>query len=62
MSGENEHPIWFTKREMLAVARWLGYSHDYASEELEEIKDLDQNEIALKFHLKYSEFEEHDHK
>ncbi|GBE56229.1 hypothetical protein BMS3Bbin16_00428 [archaeon BMS3Bbin16] len=62
MSGEHEHPIWFTKREMLALAIWLGYSHDYTSEELEEIKDLDQKDIALKVHLKYSEFDEDHHK
>ncbi len=62
MSGDHEHPIWFTKREMLAVTRWLEYSRDYTSEELEEIKDLDQNEVALKFHLKYNEFDEHTHK
>ncbi len=59
MNGEHEHPIWFTKREMLALALWLGYSGDYSSEELEKIKDLDQKDIALKFHLKYSEFDDH---
>jgi hypothetical protein len=61
MSEEHEHPIWFTKREMLALATWLGYSHDYTSEEREEIKNLDKEEIALKFYLTYSEFDEHDH-
>jgi hypothetical protein len=62
MSEDHEHPIWLTKQEMLALAIWLGYSHDYTSEELEEIKDLEKKDIALKFHLKYSEFDKHDHK
>jgi hypothetical protein len=46
---------------MLALATWLGYSHDYTSEEREEIKNLDKEEIALKFYLTYREFDEHDH-
>ncbi|MBR9701870.1 hypothetical protein GOV13_03030 [Candidatus Pacearchaeota archaeon] len=62
MTDDHEHPIWLTQREMLALAIWLGYDHDYTSSELEEIKDLEEKEIALKFHLKYSEFDKHIHK
>jgi len=60
MNDEHEHPIWFTKREMLAVAIWLGDNH--TPEELEEIKNLEKEGIAKKIHKKYSEFDEHDHK
>jgi hypothetical protein len=60
MNEEHKHPIWFTKREMLAIAIWLGYNH--ASEELEEIKNFEKEDIAKKFHIKYREFDKQGHK
>jgi hypothetical protein len=60
MTEEHKHPIWFTERELLAVSIWLGYNH--TSEELKEIDNLEKKDIALKFHKKYSEFDQHKHK